>query len=236
MDEHHFLRDYDRYVEHLIKTQSLDVAMSRAVGGGFKKTGLILAEVVRHFGLADSMQIVDFGCGSGRLAYGLSRTMKVEYAGIDIVPGMVKYAAHLSPPHYRFMVHRDLSFPIKAAKCDMIAAFSVFTHLHPPETWVYLQGMAKALKPGGRIVFSYLDIDEPDHWQEFVFAAEKHAAGAPPHLNAFIAKSWIALWAQKLGLTFEHYVRPDGAPWGGAALGQALAVLRRPPEDVLPDQ
>lgn len=229
MSEHHFVRDYERHVDHLTANHPLDEAMSIAVGGGdYEQTGLLLARISRHFGLLDGMRIVDFGCGSGRLAQALSRSAEVEYVGVDVVRPLLEYAAAKCPPHYRFLLNRKLSFPLGPQTCDFITAFSVFTHLHPPESYIYLWGMSLALKPGGRIVFSFLDVDEPEHWPEFKSTALHTAKGTLPTLNAFIARSWIEVWARELELEVEHLVAPREAPWGGRPLGHALAVLRKP--------
>jgi hypothetical protein len=47
------------------------------------------------------------------------------------------------------------------------------------------------------------------------------------HLNMFLERSTIDLWAGKLGLVVERYF-PGTANWNGHELGQAVAVLAKP--------
>jgi hypothetical protein len=50
-----------------------------------------------------------------------------------------------------------------------------------------------------------------------------------PHLNQFIERPAIDLWANKLGFEREAFIDGSAAPWEGAeGLHQAIAVLRRP--------
>jgi len=52
-------------------------------------------------------------------------------------------------------------------KADMVCFFSVFTHLLQEESYLYLEEARRVLRPGGRIVASYLDIADPSHWNIF---------------------------------------------------------------------
>ena len=40
----------------------------------------------------------------------------------------------------------------------MILAFSVFTHLLHEESFIYLEDFKRVLKPGGSVVFSFLEV------------------------------------------------------------------------------
>jgi SAM-dependent methyltransferase len=97
MAEFHFVEDYERHAAHLIKNHPLDEAVSLAIGGGYEEFGRIEADILRYAGLKDGMSLIDLGCGSGRLATVLGRTMKIEYTGIDIVQALLDYAESKSP-------------------------------------------------------------------------------------------------------------------------------------------
>ena len=47
------------------------------------------------------------------------------------------------------------------------------------------------------------------------------------HLNSFIERGVIAIWAQRLGFDVEAIISGADAPWGGEHLGQAVAVLTK---------
>jgi predicted TPR repeat methyltransferase len=96
--EFHFVEDYERLVQSLIDTYPLDEAMARAVGGAYEAVGQIERDVLRFAGLRDGMSLVDLGCGSGRLAHALGRSMRICYLGIDIVQALLDYARIKGPP------------------------------------------------------------------------------------------------------------------------------------------
>ena len=54
----------------------------------------------------------------------------------------------------------DYALPAEAGALDMVAAHSLFTHLHEPEARHYLAEIARVLKPGGRAVIS-LHVEPP---------------------------------------------------------------------------
>lgn len=228
MAQFHFVEDYERLVARLIATYPLDEAMSRAVGGRFEEMGLIQSSIVRYAGLRDGMSIIDLGCGSGRLATVLGRTMKISYLGIDIIPKLLEYANSISPPHYIFMLNRDLRIPIVPDEVDMIVAFSLFTHLLHAESYIYLEEMQRVRKPGGKAVFSFLEFAEPRHWQIFVDTVAAQRADNAEHLNMFIERGAIEVWAERLGFEVQQFVGAAEVPWGGAPANQSIVILEKP--------
>ena len=224
----HFVEDYEKLVADLVATLPPDEAMARAVGGDYERNGLIQAAIVRHFGLHEGQTLIDLGCGSGRLASAIGRQVEIAYLGIDIVQALLDYAAGRAPPHYRFVLHRALHIPAPDASADMICAFSVFTHLLHTETFRYLEDMGRVVRPGGVLLFSFLEFAAPAHWPLFEASVDAERVDSLPHLNQFIERSVIDLWCAKLGLTREAFIDGSDAPWGGAPLWQSLAVLRRP--------
>jgi SAM-dependent methyltransferase len=225
----HFVTDYEALVANLVATRPIDEAMAVAVGGDYENTGKIEAAAVRHLGLRDGMSLIDLGCGSGRLAWALGQTMRIDYLGIDIVEALLAYARTKSPRTYRFLLNRSLNIPAPDTSADMVAAFSVFTHLLHAETFLYMEDIKRVLRPGGRLVFSFLEFANPEHWLVFEGTVNAQRDSATPHLNQFIERNVIDLWCQKLGYEREAFIDGADAPWGDAPnLWQAIAVLRRP--------
>jgi SAM-dependent methyltransferase len=227
MAQFHFVEDYEKLVARLVKTYPIDEAMAYAVGGGYELFGNIEAQLLRGLGLADGMRLVDLGCGSGRLATVLHATTKVSYVGIDIVQALLDYAKKKSP-RYEFILHRDLSIPQPDASADMVSAFSLFTHLLHAETYIYLEECKRVLKPGGRIVFSFLEFAEPAHWDVFVHTRNATRTNTADHLNTFIERGAIATWAAHAGLAVDQYISAGCPVWQTHALGQSTVVLRKP--------
>lgn len=229
MAKFHFVEDYERLVRRLRWKYSLDEAMSRAVGGGgYERIGQIEAAIVGYAGLKDGQSLLDLGCGSGRLAAALGQKMSIEYCGIDVVKALLKYAKKKSPENYRFILNRSLAVPLPNASCDMATAFSVFTHLLHHESYIYLEELHRVVRPGGVVMFSFLEFSEPHHWAQFEATVEVQRSATLPHLNQFLERSQIELWSGKLGYHDVRFVGSTEAPWGSsAALGQSIAILQR---------
>jgi ubiquinone/menaquinone biosynthesis C-methylase UbiE len=207
----------------------VDEAMAVAVGGDFESVGITERAAMRHAGLRDGMALIDFGCGSGRLAWALGQAMRIDYLGIDVVQALLDYARGKSPPGYRFLLSRALRIPAPDASADMVSAFSVFTHLLHTETYIYLEDIRRVLRPGGKLVFSFLEFANPEHWLVFSGTIEAQRHSTLPHLNQFIERNAIELWCARLGYVLEGFVAGSDAPWGDTPpLWQSLAILRRP--------
>lgn len=118
---------------------------------------------------------------------------------------------------------------LKAAdrSADMVSAFSLFTHLLQSETFIYLEECVRILKPGGRIVFSILEFAEPTHWAIFERTRNNARNAGGDHLDMFMERSAIDIWAAKLGLSVERYLAPSWKTEVGHALGQSVVILRK---------
>lgn len=229
MAQFHFVEDYERWVETLIRQHPLDEAMSLAVGGSYEQFGIIELDILRHAGLGPGMCLLDMGCGSGRLAYALSRAgLGVRFIGVDVVQKLLDYAKLKTSAEYEFILHRRLDIPAADGSVDMLSAFSLFTHLLPAETYLYLQDAVRVLRPGGKVVFSFLELAAPTHWGQFVTAVEGVRSGTSSHLDMFIERGVIGLWAQKLGYDVLGYIEPEQAVAAHGCLGQSTAILQKP--------
>ncbi|MBU9592768.1 class I SAM-dependent methyltransferase [Burkholderia multivorans] len=227
MAQFHFVEDYEKHVANLKATHSLDDAMALAVGGSYHEIGKIESDILRYAGLKNGEAIFDLGCGSGRLASALGKSIDgIDYFGVDVVQDLLDYAAMKSPRNFTFKLHRELSIPLDDASVDVACAFSVFTHLLPQETFIYLDEMRRILKPGGRIVFSFLEFHAPYHWNIFENTVSQQRHNTTPHLNMFIERNVISVWADKLDLKIREFL--DGNQSVSIApLGQSISILEK---------
>lgn len=229
MAQFHFVEDYERYVDDLVKQYPIDEAMARAVGGGpYDGIGDIELNLLKHAGLQTGMSVFDLGCGSGRLATALGKSgMALEYIGTDVVQALLDYAKTKSPEHYRFIRHSSLSVPAEDSSLDIACAFSVFTHLLHHETYRYLEDLHRALKPGGLVIFSFLEFADSGHWNVFEYTLDKQRKGLQIPLNTFIERSVIKTWAERAGFVVDQFLNGWDRPNDGEPLGQSVCVLRK---------
>ncbi len=217
------------FVDRLKREMPHDQAMELAIGGGFEWIGPIEAALLRHYGLPADGHLVDVGCGSGRLAKPLSADHEGTYLGLDLVPDLLAHARRIcNRPDWRFEVVRHIGIPEADGRADMVCFFSVLTHLLHEQSYWYLEEARRVLKPGGLIVFSFLEFSEPSHFEIFLGTVEQAKARIANPLNVFIDRAAIPIWAKSLGLEVVD-IRAGGdviVPEGN--LGQAVCVLKKP--------
>ncbi len=105
------------------------------------KNGAISAE--------DSLDVLDFGCGTGELSLLMARAFpKSRVFGIDISQKSIELARE------RYGGEGNLAFVhrIGDEKYDVILAVNVFHHVSVNERTELLLFLKNALKPGGRVV------------------------------------------------------------------------------------
>lgn len=199
---------------------SREEAMSRAVGGSFSAMGAILREsLIAHANLVPDHYVIDVGCGSGRLAKALVPYLRGPLLGTDVVPAVLKYAAEICHrPDWRFVRVTEISIPERDNQADVVVFYSVMTHLLHEDSYRYLCEARRVLKPGGRVVFSFLDFEAPDSWQFFEHMVKKRASGVLKQHDQFVGRDAIAAWARNAGLEMVRIIRA----------GEAVANLRDP--------
>ena len=244
MDKLDLKAAYEGLVEHSKAFYDRDDALRYAIGGQFEAFGIVERELLRFYGLQPDDYLIDVGCGSGRLAKPLAEYLTGPYLGTDIVAELVEYARALAArPHWRFEVVDRIAIPEQDGRAGMVCFFSVFTHLLHEQTYMYLEEAKRVLKPGGRIVFSFLEFAVPAHWAVFEGTLQDARDQHVHPLNVFIERPAIEVWAEHLGLrvddvrsgseTFVPLPHPlrldDGTVLEGTGnLGQSICVLSKP--------
>lgn len=112
--------------------------------------------------LRDGLDVLDLGCGTGRLLPALAAHARTVL-GLDVSPGMVAAArARCALPNVR-VAHTDGQGldALPAASLDLVLAVDSFPYIvsaGPDVLERHLRGAARALRPGGTLVvlnFSY---------------------------------------------------------------------------------
>lgn len=209
-----------------------DLAFAWAVGSVslelFREQGDAHVRVLQHHGLADGMSIYDLGCGCGRTAQALQRGgWNGSYTGVDIISPFIDELKSKCPG-YAAYVHYEPTVRAEDTSLDLVFHWSVFTHLSPEECFLYLKDTFRALKPGGKTVFSFLEVGEPLHQRVFDSRVRGLEIGSPaPILDTYLHRDWITLWAEQLGFTPPAFTHGDDATHH-PPFWQTLAAMEKP--------
>ena len=228
----HSIENYTRLVTHLLATLPLDQAMMGAIGSpnkeNFVETGDLQVDVLKKYGLQDGMTIYDLGCGSGRTAIALERDgWKGNYNGHDIESRLVSYL-NSQTVHNKAQTNLNLNILAESTSVDMVFHWSVFTHLFLEEIYLYLKDIYRVLKPNGVHIFSYLSLDEEDHFQKVflnrvnAFANQNELA----HLDTFLSNDQIKIMAEKIGFRNLKFVSGSDSS-KHRAFWQSLAIMQK---------
>jgi len=224
-----YARAYVKHVRRLLRGHNRERAMELSVGDNFESFGALMRDILIQAGLGPRDYLIDVGCGAGRVTKALTEYLEGPYLGPDLVPELLKNARQIAHRgDWRFELVSDIAIPERNAAADMVCFFSVFTHLLHEDSYRYLSEAYRVLKPGGRVVFSFLEFTLPGAWVVF-----EHAVGAQvrrqdePHTQ-FIGRDGIAAWAAHLGFQIEAIYDGDKPVVGSQPLGQSVCVLRKP--------
>jgi len=185
-----------------------------SIGGEDDAAEALEESALLNLGLQPEHNVVAVGCGAGRLSSRLAPFLKGK-----------------------FVVAAEPPLSVETGTADWVTFFNVFTHILDEHIYQYLEDAKRMLKPDGRIVFSFLDYDVPQHWQ---FFADAVADQRPDRtMVRLLNRQAIEAWAMHLGLSLEyHYsgevkwMQPmrggEEAAWGDAQMfGKSIAVLAK---------
>jgi SAM-dependent methyltransferase len=233
---------YKKHYASLTTDPKAVTEAERLVGGDFKAVGALEYYLLKAQGLKPESVLVDIGCGTGRLAYQLARRGHQSYCGFDIVESAIEHARSLcEKPDWKFGLTDGLHVDLPDQCADMVCFFSVFTHIANEHSYLYLKEASRLLKPGGKIVFSFLEFRIYSHWAQFEIAYRQFGTDQEPIV--FLDRDGITHFARELELEIAGYLDGDkanvpieeeiawanGAPMKDAAfLGQSACILRKP--------
>ena len=147
-------------------------------GGNFESVGNGFFSVLKRHGLTPDMDVLDVGCGQGRMARPLVGFFNNgRYTGFDIVKDGIDWCHkhYADVPNFTF-IHADVFnerynaagstaasnyvFPFDKDRFDRTFLTSVFTHMFKDDVENYLSEIARTLKPGGTSLITWFLTNE----------------------------------------------------------------------------
>lgn len=196
---------------------------------------LTIEDLLRSAGASPPRRnILDFGCGTGRLLAGWhcddrSRTL----VGVDVNEDLIRWNRSNLPGLARWEVAAPRPpLPISDRGFDFVQIVSVFTHLPLESQTAWLTEIRRLLAPGGVLLvtlhgdlYGQLVLDPPSR-DEFELAGYVERAGGPEGSNTF-ATFHSPAYARELFRSFEvlaHF--PRGNPPGRVPRTFPIASLQ----------
>ena len=146
-------------------------------GGDYVAVGDRFFEFFEEAGLKPTDDVLDVGCGVGRMARPLAGWLEGRYEGFDPSARAIRWCSRSITPLYENFnfTHVDavndlynprgampatrVNFPYDDDSFDFAVLTSVFTHMQPPGLLRYLDELARVVRPGGRVFATYFLLD-----------------------------------------------------------------------------
>ena len=202
-------------------------------GGDFVSVGEAFFNTQKRHGLAPNMDVLDAGCGQGRMARPLIGYLESgSYTGFDIVKKGVEWCVreYSNLPNFKF-IHadvynlrynksgktpaKDYRFPFDDNSFDRVFLTSVFTHMYAEDIENYLSEIARVLRPSGKALITWFLLDEISrnaikpiiHFDYDVDAVSKTTTRENPEAAIAFDMDYIKTLYEKVGLKFETHER-----------------------------
>jgi SAM-dependent methyltransferase len=231
-----------RFAAFLQSRDTRTAAFDMVGGGDFERVGFTEACLLDTFApVPEDGLLVDVGCGPGRLARYLTKRRRLRYIGTDIVPDLLEVArAECGRADWLFETVSGFEIPCDAGCADVVTLFSVFTNMLPEQSFLLVREAARVLRPGGKVLISYLDISLPAHQSIFLNLVEHQAKRLDPlvFLDPYFLEALATLNSLVVSLRLDpHEAELDVASgshlldgreiYGPISLGQAIAIFTK---------
>ena len=187
--------------------------------------------IARTHGLTGPLEVLDWGCGSGRIARWTAPDIVAAgggFNGSDLNPKLVAWCEQNLPGRYfRNGLRPPLDLPGHAV--DLVYAHSVLTHLTEATAIAWLAEVHRVLRPGGLALLTFMDDCYAERWGPPDVLPKLRAEGFTVFNNALEGSNYMSAW-----MTPDWFTRRaepafevlEFLPSGVDVPEQAVAVLR----------
>ena len=117
--------------------------------------------LLEYVQLSEHANVLDIGCGTGRLLDRLAnRFPHLQATGLDLSPEMLRQARCNNRHRPRLIFIQGVSHAMPFAEHQFEAAFSTISFLHYPDPQQVLQEVHRVLQPGGRFYLVDFTVSE----------------------------------------------------------------------------
>ncbi|QLY32096.1 class I SAM-dependent methyltransferase [Nocardia huaxiensis] len=120
----------------------------------FGRANSFVRELAGISGAKAGDHVLDIGCGPGRLARALSRSVGAQgrVVGVDPSEPMIEYSRKHAPANSRFDLGAAQSLSYADASFDVVTSTFAMHHIAEADRSTALAGMFRVLRPGGRLL------------------------------------------------------------------------------------
>lgn len=158
--------------------------------------------------VSEADRVLEIGCGVGRLGRELAPRCG-RWIGADISENMIAIARertrHLSNVEFTALTRTALdAFPDNSL--DKVYSHAVFIHLDKVDLFLYLQEIARVLKPGGLLYFDTWNLADEVGWKRWLIEVNRppdpnQPWRKDPLSNQFSVPAEIGLYLKHVGLS-----------------------------------
>jgi ubiquinone/menaquinone biosynthesis C-methylase UbiE len=175
-------------------------------------------QVTLALDLQASDRILELGCGVGRIGHLLAPKV-AHWEGADISANMLTVAKE------RLAEHRNVGFtelmrtslaPLADASLDKAYCVAVFIHMDKEDFYLYLEELARVVKPGGLVYFDTWNLASKVGWRRYALEVAQYRGadiGTRKDVarNQFSTPDEVSAFLEHAG--FELLLMLSDSPW-----------------------
>ena len=177
-------------------------------------------------------RVLELGCGVGRIGREIAPRV-AHWEGTDISSNMIGVARERLAEHGNVgftELNRSSLQPLADASFDKAYCVAVFIHMDKEDFFLYLEEMARVLKPGGLVYFDVWNMASRVGWRRYALEIEQHRAADHAKRkdvarNQFSSPEEVRIFLDRAG--FDLTLQLSESPWV-----QAIGVRRGADTDV----